>query len=118
MIRLRTFGFKHLNPVDRAGAMVDCRSLRNPHQDRRLRLLDGRDEAVQKYVKADPNFQKKLKEARYAASYSGGGDGICWIGCYGGRHRSVAVAEILADELKNHGFEVTVEHSQLPPLHD
>ena len=113
MIRIKTFGFKTHDPRATAGAVVDCRDLRNPHSHGHLRPFTGRDDQIKDFVRADPRFATKMKEARYAASYSGGGDGICWIGCFGGRHRSVAIAELLAEELRGHGFEVELTHQNL-----
>jgi UPF0042 nucleotide-binding protein len=93
------------------------RLLDNPHYVAELRPLTGRDIAVGAYVAADPDFAPFLDHLtallepllprydREGKSYLTIG-----IGCTGGRHRSVYVAERLADWLRARGQRVAVAH--------
>lgn len=109
MITILTFGFKHGQPTC-CDFPIDCRDLRNPHRDLMLRPLNGKDIRVQDYVKADPDFDRLMDHARGAAM---SGPQTLAIGCTGGRHRSVAVAELLAAELRAKGFPVEITHRDL-----
>lgn len=100
-----------------ADLVFDVRFLRNPHYDEALRALDGRDPAVGAYVAADPGFDpffEKLTEfllplldryEREGKSYL-----TIAVGCTGGRHRSVFVAQRLAAALAQVGRRVSVTH--------
>lgn len=115
-ITLLTFGFKNGAPKD-ADLMFDMRFLPNPHYDARLQPRDGRDEEVRKFVLDNEPAQAFLFRLTdllsfliplYAAepkSYL-----TIALGCTGGRHRSVAVAEELSRYLGARGHEVTVKH--------
>jgi len=95
------FGFKYGLPLD-LDLLFDVRFLRNPNYDDTLRPLTGEDEAVVKFIEADPAcepFVAKLCEMvdflvpRYIAE--GKARVTIGIGCTGGRHRSVYIAERL-----------------------
>jgi RNase adapter protein RapZ len=113
---ITSFGYKNGLPLD-VDLVFDCRFLPNPYWVERLRDLTGQDEAVREYVlrqKATTPFLDKLLELfelllpAYAAegkSYLTVG-----IGCTGGRHRSVVVAEELARRLRRRGYEPRVQH--------
>jgi UPF0042 nucleotide-binding protein len=100
--------------------VIDCRFLRNPHWDPALRPLDGRDAAVDAFVAEDPLFEpffERLAEMvllllpayrQEGKAYFGIG-----LGCTGGRHRSVALAERLAARLQQEGWRVNVRHREL-----
>jgi UPF0042 nucleotide-binding protein len=115
-----SFGFKRGVPrvVD---VMFDVRFLPNPHWVEELRPLTGRDDAVRDYVLAQPDSQEFLHQVtkmlqflipRYAnegKSYLTIG-----IGCTGGRHRSVALADEIGRSVAELGeVEVTVGHRDL-----
>jgi UPF0042 nucleotide-binding protein len=115
-----SFGFKHGVPrvVD---LVFDVRFLSNPHWDERLRALTGLDEPVRRFVLGEPDAPKftamtgELLEflvPRYAAE--GKAYLTVAVGCTGGRHRSVVIAEELAAGLRAlPGIEVTVRHRDM-----
>lgn len=116
MINITSFGFKHGLPLD-ADLVFDVRFLANPHYVRELRWQDGRDEAVRSYVMQDPltrPFLEKLFDLidftlpQYVAE--GKAYLTIAIGCTGGRHRSVMVAEELARFLHEKGYPPHVHH--------
>jgi len=108
MISVISFSFRKGVPVG-ASLVLDCRGLRNPHLNPRLRHMTGKDLAVQEYVMQDGNAPLMLKDALERVQ-----DGMTIaFGCYGGRHRSVAMAERLAKELGRVGCEVEVIHREL-----
>jgi UPF0042 nucleotide-binding protein len=97
--------------------VFDVRFLANPHYIAHLRPLDGRDALIQQYVLADPlagEFIQKLQELidftlpqyiREGKAYL-----TIAIGCTGGRHRSVVIAEQVAAFLREKGYRVNVQH--------
>ncbi len=119
-IRLQTsivsFGYKHGLPID-VDMVLDCRFLPNPHWIEELRPLSGLDPAVRDYVlgqRASKSFLKELDRLfallvpafeREGKSYLAIG-----IGCTGGRHRSVVMAEELARMLAHKGTHARVHH--------
>ena len=99
------FGFKYGVPLD-LDLLFDVRFLRNPNYDDELRPLTGEDEAVIKFIEADPAcapFVAKLLDMidflvpRYIAE--GKARVTVGIGCTGGRHRSVYIADLLYHHL-------------------
>ena len=108
MIRLMSFGYKHGAAPD-ADLVLDCREMRNPHRVPRLRPLDGRDAEVQAFVREDFRSKELYRQA-LAAARAGARIGF---GCFGGRHRSVAMAEMTAAALRGAGHEVEVVHREL-----
>jgi UPF0042 nucleotide-binding protein len=115
-ISLLTFGYKHGLPKE-ADLVFDVRFLPNPHYDETLRARDGRDPAVRRYVLENESAQAFLYRItelleflvpKYAAepkAYL-----TIAVGCTGGRHRSVAIAEELAVFLTSLGYAVTLKH--------
>lgn len=115
-IMVLSFSYKLGLPRE-ADLVFDVRFLRNPHYDDRLRPLTGEDPAVAAYVAADPgyaDFFGRLQDMismllpRYAAE--GKRYLTIAIGCTGGRHRSVAVAEALGRHLREAGRHVDIRH--------
>jgi len=97
--------------------VVDVRLLRNPFWDPELRPRTGLDPAVRDYVLADPHadeLSERLSELLSWASTHYAAKGrrhlAVAVGCTGGRHRSVVVAEELARRLRAENLEVTVRH--------
>lgn len=118
-IQVRSFGFKHGVPND-IDVVFDTRILPNPYNIEYLRGLTGRNEKIKEYVMKFPETEiliSKLvsylefaipfyiKEARTQL--------IVGIGCTGGKHRSVVVAEELATRLNDSGHKVQIEHRDI-----
>jgi UPF0042 nucleotide-binding protein len=118
-ITVVSFGFKYGVPVD-ADLLADMRFLPNPHWVPELRPQTGRDPVVAAYVKDRPNAQEFLD--RYLPVIETVGDGYLQegkrfmtvaIGCTGGKHRSVAMSEEIADRLRAKGLDAEVTHRDL-----
>lgn len=114
-----SFGFKYGIPVD-ADLVADLRFLPNPYWDPNLKDLTGLDSAVNDYVVATDQAQDFL--AKYAELIDLVEDGYLRegkrfvtiaMGCTGGKHRSVAMAENLSARLVKSGVEVRVVHRDL-----
>lgn len=114
-----SFGFKYGIPVD-ADMVADMRFLPNPYWDPTLRPLSGQDAAVREAVLGRPEAATFLD--RYEALLAAlTGDFVregkrfltVAIGCTGGRHRSVAMAEALAERLLTYGVAAMVVHRDL-----
>ena len=127
-LALMSFAFPAGLPRE-ADMVFDARFLRNPHYDPILRPLTGLDQAVGAYVEADPDFERfflgiesllTLVVPRFVQE--GKKYATIAVGCTGGRHRSVHIAERLARELKANrisGMEtvqVSVSHRELERL--
>lgn len=121
-IFVTSFSFAKGVPRD-ADLMFDVRFLTNPHYVEDLRMQSGLDQPVRDYVKADPdyslffaNLQTLLEPLlpRYAAE--GKSYLTIGVGCTGGRHRSVSVAEELAGWLAQAGFDPKIVHRDLEKL--
>ncbi len=120
--RIRSFGYLHGTPG--AGLVLDVRdTLRDPHVDPNLRELTGLDPQVRDHVLLHPSALTVVADlaAQIRALLSGYADARSllvevWVGCAGGRHRSVAVAEATAAHLREQGIGVDVihEHIHLP----
>ena len=111
-----SFGYKHGVPVD-VDLVFDVRFLPNPHWIDELRPLTGTDAPVREYVLGQPETGEYLGELERLfrltlPAYQREGKTYLSIaiGCTGGRHRSVAVAEALAGLLTSIGYEPTVRH--------
>ncbi|MFO7728520.1 MAG: RNase adapter RapZ [Desulfonatronovibrio sp.] len=118
-IHLISFGFKYGVPSE-ADMVLDLRFLPNPFFDPDLSELSGQDPAIKKYVlsgNTGADFISRtedylaflipliVNEGRYRLTLA--------FGCTGGRHRSVAVVENMADFLKDKGYLVSTEHRHL-----
>lgn len=115
VLRLLSFGFKWGPPQD-ADLVLDVRSLPNPYYDPQLKPLSGTEPEVAQYVfsrKEDEPFYRALMTttglAAEGARENGRAAYTVAIGCTGGRHRSVAVVERLAQDMSGR-FRVEVEH--------
>jgi RNase adapter protein RapZ len=115
-VHVTSFGFKYGLPGD-AGWVADVRMVRNPFWVAELRPHTGLEPSVRDYVLGDPvaielidhlrelllwsvqRYAERERDALFVA-----------VGCTGGRHRSVAIAEALAERLRDDGLEVTSEH--------
>lgn len=118
-VSMQSFSYKRGLP--RGLDMVfDCRFLRNPHWDRALRPLDGRDPRVVAHIKEDARFSEfhqKVKDLLLfllpAHLEEGKAHLSIGFGCSGGQHRSVAATEILGDALAENGWAVSKRHREL-----
>lgn len=106
-VKILSFGFKH--GIPKTPHQVDARDLPNPHNVRPLRNLTGRDPEVKNWLREKPQTAAVVEELVAMARQNS----LVAIGCYGGRHRSVAVAEMAAEQLRLEGVEVEIEHSAL-----
>jgi UPF0042 nucleotide-binding protein len=120
VVTVLSFGFKHGVPVD-ADLMFDVRCLPNPHFVPALRRRTGRDRAVVKYMEKDPSTREFIERLegylRYVVPlYVSEGKSYLTvgIGCTGGRHRSVMIAERMRRSLGAiSGARVRVRHRDI-----
>tara|TARA_B100000315_G_scaffold148317_1_gene137169 strand:- start:3288 stop:4184 length:897 start_codon:yes stop_codon:yes gene_type:complete len=103
-----------------ADLVFDARFLRNPHYESDLRELSGRDEAVGAYIREDEAYQpffenltQMLKPLMPRFEAEGKSYLTIAIGCTGGRHRSVFVAEQLAMWFDKAGLQAQLNHREL-----
>jgi UPF0042 nucleotide-binding protein len=119
-VTLLSFGFKHGVPVD-ADLVFDARCLPNPHFVPALRRRTGRDRAVAEFMERDTSsraFMDRLTDyVRYVVPFyiaEGKSYLTIAIGCTGGRHRSVMIAERLRKALADiAGARVRVRHRDI-----
>jgi UPF0042 nucleotide-binding protein len=116
VVNLISFGFRYGTPSS-AELLFDVRFLANPYFEDRLRSLTGQVPEVSEYVlktQRGSALRQRLRELLdfLLPLYDAEGKAYLTIGigCTGGRHRSVVVAEALAGELRAAGREVNVEH--------
>jgi UPF0042 nucleotide-binding protein len=117
IVNVVSFGFKHGVPVD-ADLVFDVRCLPNPHFVDSLRVLTGRDKAVERYMRKDPGTVEFIDKLTAFLKFTlphyiqeGKSYLTVAIGCTGGRHRSVMIAEALKKSLtKVNGVRVRVKH--------
>ncbi len=114
-----SFGYKYGLPVD-ADLVVDCRFLPNPHWVPELRPLTGRDPTVRDYVLAQEGagefldgYERLLQVVADGYRREGKRYVTLAVGCTGGKHRSVAIAEELARRLEEAGVDAGVVHRDL-----
>jgi UPF0042 nucleotide-binding protein len=114
-----SFGYKYGIPRD-ADLVLDVRFLPNPHWVSRLRPLVGTDERVRGYVTGQPAYEEFMKRLRALLEYVVPGyvrEGKSYlsvaVGCTGGRHRSVVVADEIGRFFMEQHLPVTVEHRDL-----
>lgn len=115
-IALLSFGFKHGLPLD-VDMVLDVRFLPNPYFRDNLRALSGLDEQVRRYVLESEDGAVFLEKAEAFLSYlipryqhEGRQYLTVGVGCTGGQHRSVAIAEALAAGLARRGIAVDRRH--------
>ncbi|HEX9823720.1 MAG TPA: RNase adapter RapZ [Actinomycetota bacterium] len=129
-VGLVSFGYKHGIPRD-ADLVFDIRFLPNPHWVEELRPLPGTSKEVRAYVRGRSEYEGFVKRLKRLLDFVVPGyvkEGKSYltiaIGCTGGRHRSVVLADDLAAYFREAGHPVTVEHRDLargevapPPNH-
>lgn len=119
-VAVTSFAYRGGLPRD-ADLVFDARFLRNPHYDAALRPLTGLDPLVAAYVEADPDFEpfygrmtgllrlvlpRFVQEGKKYATIA--------VGCTGGKHRSVHIAQRLAGDLAQDGWRVDLTHRDIP----
>ena len=114
-----SFGFKHGMPVE-ADLMIDVRFLPNPFYDPEMRTLTGRDRLVADFVLGNPAterfmdaWERLLDVAMPGYVAEGKSHLSIAVGCTGGQHRSVAIAEATASYLEKSGYHVSISHRDL-----
>ena len=119
VVTLVTFGYKYGVPYD-LDLLFDLRFLPNPHFVPELRPKTGEDAGVREYIMASSDskeFLRKLQEflEYLLPRYRREGKSYLTIGfgCTGGKHRSVALAVVVAERLRESGYEVIVKHRDM-----
>lgn len=119
-VHVFSFGFKHGLPVE-ADLMIDVRFLPNPFYDAEMRTMTGLDRKVSEFVLEHPKTREfmeawhKLLDAVMPGYIAEGKPQLSIaIGCTGGQHRSVAIAEATARYLERQQYHVSISHRDLP----
>ncbi|MDQ7820308.1 MAG: RNase adapter RapZ [Armatimonadota bacterium] len=115
-VTVMSFGYKYGLPLD-ADMVLDVRFLPNPHYDEALRPLPGHSPPVREFVLGAPATQEFLRRLRDLLDYllpqfvaEGKAHLTIALGCTGGKHRSVVLADELAAHLGGRGYRVAVRH--------
>lgn len=118
-ISIVSFGFKHGVPMD-VDMVFDVRFLPNPHWDEQLRPMSGQDQPVRDYVLGQPLAAEFLDAVESlvtltlpAYMHEGRSYLTIGVGCTGGRHRSVAIAEDLGRRLAARGQSPRIAHRDI-----
>ena len=118
-VSVMSFGFKHGVPID-ADMILDVRFLPNPHWDENLRPFSGLDQSVKEFVLSQvlsDDFLERLDGLLNLVLPAYVQEGRSYltigIGCTGGRHRSVAMAEEVARRLASTGYHPRVTHRDI-----
>lgn len=118
-LTITTFGFKYGVPID-LDMMFDTRSLQNPYYIKELRPKNGNDEIVQEYVMSGSGSEEYLKKIREMLEFllpyfikEGKTHLTVGIGCSGGKHRSVTIANKLYEYFsKKENIKVLLNHRE------
>ncbi len=119
-IIVRSFGFKHGLPLD-SDMVLDVRFLPNPFYVEELRPLTGNDAPVADFICRYPQTFQYLQLEEQLLDFlvpqyvsEGKSQLVISVGCTGGQHRSVFVANKLYDHLRTQGYNVEVTHRDIP----
>lgn len=119
VVSVVSFGFRHGIPPD-ADLVFDVRFLPNPHFVPRLRPFSGKDPRVARYIRSFPQTGEFLRRIEGLLRYliphyirEGKSYLTVAVGCTGGRHRSVALAEVIGRTLRRKGYSTRVVHRDL-----
>lgn len=111
-----SFGYKYGIPLD-ADLVLDCRFLPNPHYVEALRPLPGDSPEVRRFVLSQPSTQEFMRRLIELMDFllpqyldEGKAHLTVAIGCTGGKHRSVVLADDLGAYLEQRGFKVNLRH--------
>jgi UPF0042 nucleotide-binding protein len=118
-ILLTSFSYRTGVPRE-ADYVFDCRGLPNPFFEETLRPLTGRDAPVREWLRARPEWSATRERIRELLDtvlplHEAEGRPVLTVafGCTGGQHRSVAMAEEVAEDLGRSGRTVTLNHREL-----
>ncbi len=118
-VTITSFGFSRGLP-NNIDLLFDVRFLSNPFWEEHLKLMTGLDDEVEEYISKDPAYKEAMQRFEdmlkfLLPKYRDAGKSYVniGIGCTGGRHRSVHVAEALHKNLHAAGFSITVSHRNL-----
>ncbi|HKV04081.1 MAG TPA: RNase adapter RapZ [Candidatus Acidoferrales bacterium] len=119
LVSVVSFGFRYGIPAD-ADLVFDVRFLPNPHFVPRLRRFSGKDSRVARYIRSFPQTGEFLRRIESLLGYliphyirEGKSYLTVALGCTGGRHRSVALAEVIRRALQRKGYAAKVVHRDL-----
>ena len=119
LVSLVSFGFKYGVPID-SDLVFDVRFLPNPNYVPRLKSKTGRDRAVQRFIDKYPQTQEFVSRVMDLLLYllphyirEGKSYLTISIGCTGGRHRSVALAERINKALSSEGYKTKLVHRDI-----
>ena len=119
LVSVVSFGFRYGIPAD-ADLVFDVRFLPNPHFIPRLRKFSGKDPRVARYIRSFSQTGEFLRRIESLLLYliphyisEGKSYLTVALGCTGGRHRSVALAEVIRRELKRKGYSAKVVHRDI-----
>lgn len=115
-VEVLSFGFKYGLPID-ADMVMDVRFLPNPHYIDELRPLTGLDASVYQYVMAQPATEEFYNKFIDLIDFTlplyqdeGKSSVTIAIGCTGGQHRSIALAERIGEHIESRGFTTNISH--------
>ncbi len=119
-VQFQSFGFKHGVPSD-VDFVFDVRCLPNPHWEKELRSLTGRDQQVANFLEGNELVEQLQNDIisfleRWVPIFEADGRNYLTIaiGCTGGQHRSVYLAEQISSYFQNSGRDTITRHRELP----
>ncbi len=119
MVTVLSFGFKYGIPAD-ADLVFDVRFLPNPYYNEELRPLTGNDEPIQQYVMSFDTAKEFLQKLVDMVKFlipnyilEGKNRLVIAVGCTGGKHRSVTLANELYNALSGNDYGVKIEHRDI-----
>ncbi len=118
-VLVESFGFKYGIPTD-CDNIYDVRFLPNPFYEPQIKLMSGKDEGIRRYLEGFPETEEFLRRQSEILAYTlpyyireGKARLVIGVGCTGGRHRSVYIAEMLAKHLTELGYGAAVQHRDI-----
>ena len=118
-VLVESFGFKYGIPTD-CDNIYDVRILPNPFYEPELKLLSGKDEGIKTYLEGFSETEEFIRRQIELLAFTlpfyireGKARLVIGVGCTGGRHRSVYVAEMFAERLTALGYGAAVQHRDI-----
>lgn len=118
-VMVESFGFKHGTPLD-ADMILDSRFLPNPYYVANLKKLNGNDQEVIDFLQEKPVTGEFIKKIKDLVTFllplyvqEGKSQFVLAVGCTGGHHRSVYIANEIAAFIKESGFTVEINHRDI-----